>query len=203
MNSEAFERFQAQVAIGRRADAAASLAEFIASFADLEEKRRWVQRFLKPEPLGHKIRHELYEHVVFPVLLDGYRREDPWSLRWLIETSQNLYRAHHLWEQIGYKGNHALLTDLVRLCPDDASLRAELLRKNIDWLQNAVHEWPAGILYGHDGATLEECAEIADAVMEARQQDVDGLHAAFLADFEGKLAEYVERLKRRKHALPQ
>lgn len=203
MNPDLFKKFRSQLDNGLRDDAAGTMAEFIASFADVEEKRLWVRDFLDNRPLEGKVRYELYEQLIFPVLLDGYRRSDPWSLRWLCKTAQNLYRARHLWEQIDYKTEHGILVDLVRLCPDDAVLRAELLSKNIDWLRHAVHEWPAGILYGMDGATIEQCGEIADAVVEARQQDEDGRYTSFLADFEAKLAEYVERLRRPKGGLPQ
>jgi hypothetical protein len=51
------------------------------------------------------------------------------------------------------------------------------------WLEYAVHELPAGVLWGADGATPEECAEMVDGLDEfAEVCDPLGLtdHAEFI-----------------------
>lgn len=194
-NLRLFEAYEQQLAVGRRKEAAEAIVLFIESFSGMEEKKLWSEAFLNGWNGLHKIRHELYEHVVFPVLLESYKRSEPWGIHWLAKTSQNLYQAAALWEQIDHKSEYQLLDQLLSVAPNDASVRAELLEKQIEWLRYSGHEWPSGILYGHDGATLPQCAEIKEAVVKARELDLNGIYSAFLTDFEGKLGEYISRLE--------
>lgn len=194
MEIQYFERFKKALALGKRAEAAAALKPFIESFSSLEEKAVWAKAYLEHEPIGHKIRHEIYEHVIFPVLLDGYQRSEPWSVLWLARTIQNLYQCHPLWMQIGGKTDYALLKELVVLCPDNDEARRSLLSRQIAFFRYCVHEWPTGILQGQNGATIEECQEILEEVGYAREIDKDCLYEEFLNDFEAKLHEYRQRL---------
>jgi hypothetical protein len=197
MDIHYFERFKKALELGKRAEAAAALKPFIESFSSFDEKADWTKGYLASEPIGHKVRHEVYENVIFPVLLEGYRRSDPWSLRWLARTVQNLYQCDHLWMQIDRKTDYALLKELVELCPDDDGARNDLLSRQIEGFHYSVHEWPAGILYGRDGATIEECIEILEEVAYARSLDRGFLHERFLNDFEAKVHEYQQRLTRK------
>lgn len=189
-----YERYQALKAAGRRAEAADALAAFIASFVDNAEKETWARAFLATHDGRGTIRHELYEQVIFPVLLAAYRQNDPWSLRWFAATSQNLYQAKHLWSQVDYKTDFAFLKDLVAIAPNDAQARSALLDRQIDWLRHCVHEWPVGILYGMDGANLSQCDEILAEIESTRNLDADQAYAEFLGDVEAKVREYKVRL---------
>ena len=86
MTPEHFDRFNHSIESGNRPEAATAIRAFVESFSDLQEKRLWSENYLATARYGHKIRHELYESVIFPALLDGYRRSDPWSLRWLARS---------------------------------------------------------------------------------------------------------------------
>ncbi len=193
-NLELYETYERQLAVGRRKEAAQTIALFIQSFSGLEEKKQWSEAFLNGWS-SHKIRHEIYEHIIFPVLLESYKRSEPWGIHWLAKTAQNLYQATALWEQVDHKSECQLLDQLLSITPNDAGVKAELLARQIDWLRYCGHEWPSGILYGHDGATLPQCAEIKEAVAKARELDLSSAYSAFLADFEGKLGEYISRLE--------
>lgn len=190
-----YEAYKRQLETGRRKEAAQTLSYFIKSFSGLIEKKQWTEAFLGGWQDSHKIRHELYEHVIFPALLDSYRRSEPWGVRWLARTIQNLHQADVLWEQVDRKSTHEFLGQLLSIDPFDEDAKRELLASHIGWLRYSGHEWPAGILYGHNGATFQECAEIHEAVAEARSLDNSGVHSAFLADFEIKLNEYISRLE--------
>ena len=189
-----FDRFKQAIDSGKRTEAAAALKPFIESFSSLEEKTTWSKWYLENEALGHKIRHEIYEHVVFPVLLDGYRRSDPWSLLWLARTIQNLYQSKQLWEKIEMKTDYALLKELLVLSPQNEQVESELLSKQLEWFRYSAHEWPAGILYGQDGATANQCIEILEEVCLARKINKDALNEVFLSEFESKVREYRQRL---------
>jgi hypothetical protein len=190
-----YKRFRELKDAGRGGEAEVELADFLRSFNSFEEKQSWTRWFLETEPRGHRIRHELYEQIVFPVLLEGYRRDDPWSLRMLAATIQNLSGATRLWQQIDFVTDFTLLQQYHALCPGDDSVTNDLLSRHIDWFQFCVHEWPAGILYEMDGATLEQCQEIAEAIEFARQLDKQQIYTEFLADFSAKLAQYQGRIR--------
>lgn len=198
MNPDHFERFNRLIGLGKRAgnrsEAAVALREFLASFSNFDEKRIWTEDYLAHHDAEKKVRHELYEHIIFPVLLEGYRRSEPWSLRWLARTSQNLHRAEHLWHQVDDKSEFDFVSDLFALNPDDDEIRKQILTFRLRGLEYAVHEWPWGILYGADGATAAECEELREELAKARELDREHLHTNFFTDFESKLDEYVLRL---------
>jgi hypothetical protein len=193
MNLEDYERFKMLMESGLRSEAAYALQSFIASFSTFEEKMTWSRWFFENEKISHKIRFELYEQVIFPVLLKGYRERDPWALRWLARTAQNFYQSERLWNQLDGMTDYAILKDLVALCPNDDEARKDLLSCQLDWFRYCIHEWPAGILYGHNGATTEQCQEIIDEIAVARQMDQERLHTEFLADVENKVLHYIRR----------
>jgi hypothetical protein len=78
---------------GLRKEAKLSICQFVESFTDFAEMEAWTRKFLSTFKGGKRIRHELYERIIFPVLLAGHDRLDPWSIYWLAETAQNLYSA--------------------------------------------------------------------------------------------------------------
>ena len=193
-----YERFKSHLEHGDRAGAALHIERFVASFGQIEEKSVWVRWYLDHEEIGHRIRHEIYEHLVFPVLLQGYRQADPWAIRWLIRTVQNLYKADHLWIKLDRRTEHGLLTELQALCPSDKEVRLSLLQSHIRQFRYVINEWPAGILYGHDGASQEECTHILLDVENARRLDIESVYSTFLNGVESKVLEYLAQLVRRR-----
>ncbi len=195
VNAQHFDAFKQYIDSGRRTEAARSIADFVDSFADLEEKIAWTRDYLATEGAGHLVRHELYEQVVFPPLLDGLSRSESWSLWGLARTAQNLYRSDKLWRQVNYMNAQGFLDRLLVQCPGDEKARKALLAALIDGMRYAIHEWPSGILYTHNGATLDECADILQDVAKARELDREQMHSTFLADFERKVGDYMARLQ--------
>jgi hypothetical protein len=99
-----------------------------------------------------------------------------------------------LWAQVDYKSAIHFAKELLRLCPDDEDAKQTVLSHLVDQFRHAEHEWPAGILCGMDGATLENCTEILNDVELARALDQQSEHADFLSNFVGKVLEYQSRL---------
>jgi hypothetical protein len=193
MDNALYQKFVALKEIGKKTEANTALEEFIASFHTPEEKQEWAWDFLEHGEYGHKIRHELYTEVIFPVLLEGYRRNDARSLFFLAKTAQNLYADRSLLSQVDNKGEYQLLREADALTPTE-EIRHALLRWDLNWFGHCEHEYPTGILYGSDGATLAECEEILQEVEFARTLD-DGTHATYLQEFEAKVREYRQRLQ--------
>ena len=177
---------------GQKLEANRVMNEFIDSFTTEEEKDTWVDEFLKSGEYGHQINHDLYARLVFPVLLKRYSRQERESMLWLAKTIQNLARNPSLLKQVG-KGEYRLLLEAYTLLPDEET-RQKLLTSLYHDLEHAQHEWPAGILFGINGATSEECEEYLKDVAFARTLD-DGGHAEFLDTFEARVKTYRERFQ--------
>ncbi len=194
MNTKHFDAYVNAKDLGKKGQARLFLEQFVESFSTFEEKVEWTKWYLENSTFGHTIRHEIYENVVFPVLLDGYHRGDTWSLRWLVKTDQNMNKADHLGKQIDHKSALLMLKELYVSNPEDEETRSLLLERQIDWFQFSVHEWPAGILNGMDGATEEDCREILKDVETARTLDKENRYTDFLDDYETKVREYQHRI---------
>jgi hypothetical protein len=147
MEPSHFDRFEQALTTGARVLAAEELRAFIESFTSLEQKAAWSKSYLEQRQSEDQIRHELYERVIFPVLLAGYRKSDPWSLSWLERTVQNLYQSERLWSQVDMKTAYAFAEQLLSVCPEDDEARKSLLSHQIDWFRHCVHEWPVGIVH--------------------------------------------------------
>ena len=197
MDESLYRQFVELSAAGRKVQARECVRLFSDSFESFEEKQRWTREFLKRGEFGHKIRHEIYSKVIFPVLEHGLHEGNFECMVWLARTSQNLYDDRRLHERIGFLSESMLLRRALATCPQDEELNRLLLRSLLKWLSYCEHEWPLGILYGNNGATLAECEEIALEVSFGRELDSQGEHASFLDEFEIKLEQYQERLKAR------
>lgn len=193
MNLELYDRFKMLQSCGKRAEAKDAIDQFILSFETIEEKRSFSEWFFSND-FDLMVRHELYKSVIFPVLLDGYRKKEPWSIRQLAKTAQNLYKAEFLWDQVDHATTLGLLREYARLCPNDSSARQDLLEELIKFFAHCEHEWPAGILYGMNGATNDECLELLSGVAEARELDSERKYAVYLDEFEIKLTSYCARI---------
>lgn len=215
MNFELYQRFLSAKNRGLKSEAREAISQFIASFSSFDEKRAWTKQFLESEIFGHKIRHELYEQIVFPVLLDGYRKRDTWSILWLARTSQNFYASEKLFAALNFKTALALLQEAHEIAVNSPQLtapeatsfqaqalevaeaaRQELLDAQIRWFDYSQHEWPEGILWGKDVSTRLECDEILAILSATRDLDTENLHANYFDEFEDKVRQFLEKLRR-------
>jgi len=195
MNADLFDQYEQLLASGRRSEAGPVVRAFIDSFESSDEKAEWTRWFLENRPFEGKIRHELYEEVIFPVLLQAYRDGDAWSTWWLARTEQNFCQNKAFREAIGRKGRIDLLKELLALEPGHEKARLELLGAYLQWLSYLTHEWPAGLCYNeHQGrqgpVTVEECDEILEEIQYARKLDAEGKHAKGFDEDEQIVREY-------------
>jgi hypothetical protein len=108
------------------------------------------------------IRRPLFERAVFPALLDGYQARLPGSARWLAGLSQQLLGCPACRERLQPEAatELGLLSAAIRHDPGDRRSRLRMIEKIADHLRFSLHELPAGVLYGMDGASLEQCQEL-------------------------------------------
>ena len=198
MNIEYFERFESELELGLKKRAAASIKQFVDSFENDDEIKSWVWSYLpKLEKNRHScIRHEVFIDLVYPVLKKGYERSDYNSTLWLGKLVQNVYQTKGIFEELGSN----VEMDFYRKCHEiDPSMEEgnELLLQSIlSWLSHCVHEWPSGILYGMDGASIAQCQEIRVEANFAKSLASKERELSFIDDFLVKLTEYELRLNK-------
>lgn len=194
MNQIIFESYEAAREQGNKRLASSLIADFVASFSTFEERSDWAYWYFANRTFGHTVRHELFEHVIFPVLLKGYKCSDPWSLLWLERCEQNLCKAKQLWAQVNHKTAAQFLEELIAVEPNNLPVKQRLLSHHINGFKYSEHEWPTGILCGMDGANCEQCEEILRSIELANTLDTERAHTNYLAEFESKVRQYLVRL---------
>jgi len=174
--------------------AKATIRDFVDSFADLAEMASWTKEYLSTSRPGELIRHELYEGVIFPVLLSGYERKDAWSICWLANTWRNLAKAEHLRRRISFQHQTELFKEAYLLEPHSEVARERLLSDLVEGFNFMGHEWPIGILYDPSKPWPNAYWEAQQEIRLARELDTAGLHAREIDDFEEKInADFARR----------
>lgn len=195
MDESHYALFLTKQASGRKEEARIAIRRFIGSFDGLKEKEDWTRKFLSTLKPGTAVRHELYEQVIFPVLVAGYGNRDPWSLYWLAETGQNLFKAKHLYERIGSPPLQHLFKEAYALAPSSDEIRTGLLRDLLRGFEYMAHEWPSGLLYDPGTPWQTQYWEVRQEIQLARELDASGAHADEIAKFEQIVAADTKRKK--------
>ncbi|WP_196140637.1 hypothetical protein [Aliikangiella sp. G2MR2-5] len=170
MQIEFFKKYEEAKNLGLKKQASQHIKQFVESFDGGDEEKLWVKDYLEQRDYGHKVRHELYDRVIFPYLKEGYLKNDPWALYWLAETIQNIYSSEKLHEQIDYKSDYFLLKQSFKLDSSNDDIRKSLLNSIANQLGYATHEWPTGVLYAPD----ESPKDLIDEIEFGRSLDKEG-----------------------------
>ena len=191
MDESLYTQFVAKQASGRKEEAKVAIRRFVESFNSLKEKEDWTRKFLSTQRPGTALRHELYQEVIFPVLIAGYETRDPWSLYWLAETYQNLFSSAY--KRFDLPPPQDLLKEAYALAPSSEEIRRGLLRSLLRGFEYMAHEWPTGLLYAPDSPWQTQYWELRAEIQLARELDTSGAHANEIADFEQIVAADAER----------
>ena len=148
------------------------------------------------------VRMSLFERVLFPALLSGYHERLPGYARWLAGFSHLLYHCRTCAEALDKPPTHiALLRRALEDDPDDALARRRLVEALADNLEYAVHEIPAGILYGQQWASRDECARLRQGLDEfeglARRANATGEYADLIEECRLHFRAYEDYLNAR------
>jgi hypothetical protein len=140
-----------------------------------------------------KSNHLLWTGIVLPFVEAGIT-DNPRAIRCLIQTIQSLYTDKAAHARLGWVTDHQLIDRYLQLCPGDAWALSYKRKTLAEWLLYTIHEWPCGVLYGNDGASIEECGEILKAVNDLREIDPEGTHTELCTRVESLTRMYRERL---------
>ena len=108
------------------------------------------------------VRMPLFRSVLFPALHAELVAGSASAARWLAGFSQLLYHSQNCRNELApeLQSEHGLILEAVRRDPTDSRAKHRLraiLQSRFDY---SLHELPTGVLYGHNGATVEQCAEM-------------------------------------------
>ena len=185
-----YAQFVREEDAGLKRAAKATLRTFLDTFLTDEDRRIWTQAHLPHLALNRhsRIRHELYQEAIFPVLIEGHEAGDPVSTYWLAKTFQNLCSAKHLYARIDYSPQDELLKAAYAKAPDNRQIREALLESLLAIFAFLDHEWPVGILLPQPPGQ-EDWAGLASDIALARTLDDGGKHRERLDQFEQRMAE--------------
>lgn len=144
---------------------------------------------------GGRIHHRIFKEIVFPVIKSGIENNVERDVMAAVKCIQNLYGDKTLWEQIGYKTEINLLHGLIENKTTNKMVIDAYVVAVVEWLKYCIHEWPDGVLYGHDSASINECGDILNTVKRIRAMTTDKLQLDLLDGVEEKTIMYVNRLK--------
>jgi hypothetical protein len=164
---ELWEAYEAVESRGHRADKMRALRVFLDSLESSATAAwfpwaRSVAEQVVDQRRDFVIRQPLFDRAIFPALLAGYQNQLPGSARWLAGLANHWLRNPQFSQQLATADatEAGMLQAAIRHDPADRRSRLKLIDVIAGWMHYSLHELPAGVLYGIDGATLEQCQEL-------------------------------------------
>lgn len=198
MNIDHYNDFLKYQDKGLKNKAGKSVRLFVSAFKNEIEIKDWVLKYLPRITTNRssRIRHEIFHELVYPVLKPGYFDNDFTSTLWLGKLIQNIYQAPKLHEELSWVTEIQLYRRCYDEKPENDEARLLCLKSLVEWLEYSEHEWPSCILYGNDGATLEQCGEILSEVELILKLDIEHQYSEFIKQYSKKLAQCKTRLNK-------
>jgi hypothetical protein len=187
--------------VGLRPAAMQALERFLVAMQQCpgDYKARWVEdtarRFADLDPTA-VVRYQTYNVLIGPTLIEGVLARRPCNARLLSAFSEFLYSEapanaalpEHL------RSVNALLLEALSVDPKDFIARRTLFENQARYLAYTLHELPTGVLYGSDGASVEQCAELLaqldEFIADARILNSELEHAQLIADCRFHYTQY-------------
>ena len=196
---------------GLRSERNDALDRFLASFTLLSPTTRqeWALSLaaqIVDDGALMPVRMPLFRRVLFPALQSAVSERVPGAARWLAGFAQHIYQCSDLRSQLvdGTLTEHSLLETALEHDPDDEVARRKLLDLLVSRLNYTLHELPTGVLYGQDGATVDQCremlGELDDFNHHANRLGVADNYADLVANCRFHYKTYAEYLTDRRGA---
>jgi len=162
INTEAYEKYLLFSDQKLKLQTDNALNIFINSFETIEEKILWTKENISKIQVNNssRIRFELFNAIILPVLLIGYQRKEAFSLFWLARLVNNYYDNKEVLTEIHNKSPFELLDEAYKIDRTNESIRKEIINEWIKFVTYSQHEWPSGILIGNNGGTIKEYVEL-------------------------------------------
>ena len=195
MNIGYFNEYLKYEQMGLKSKTKECLKDFINSFENYKEKELWTIEYLPKLEFNEnsRIRNELYEEIIFPVLLEGYNNKNIKLTIWMVKLIQNLYQNNKLWKKINYIGKLDLIMELYKLEPGNNEIIDLYLEIIIEKISFRIHEWPEGILIGNTFAEKEECKKLLEEIPLLNKLDRNKKYNKFIMEYENIINEYINK----------
>ena len=105
------------------------------------------------------IRHPLFLNVFYPTLTAEIDKNNIDAIKSLIRLFEYYGNYQNLTSDNRFSV-WKLLEQGLRLSPNDTELLRQYEQKQRDYFEYTLHEIPTGVIYGSDGATIEQCEEL-------------------------------------------
>ncbi len=170
---EAWEACVAAERRGVRRHYLAALQSFLAAWEalDLQSRDKWAGNYVRKrfeEKQDLPLRGPLFERVVLPYLFAQYNSGSPEAALRLAELRQSSLGWHRAWQLFGGLSDLGLLREAYRRNPSAERVRQPLVKRMLRYVGQTLHEIPAGVLWGMDGASAEQCLELLDFLRELK-----------------------------------
>lgn len=166
-----WEAYLAEERSGVRSVALGKLHGFIEKLNLLPQTDRHAWAMEVIQTLGERktpVRFPLFQAVLFPALFIELESGSGAAARMLAGFSQLLHECGECRAKLPehMRTEHGLILEAVRRDRSDLAARLRLREIFRDRFRYALHELPAGVLYGYDGATPEQCDELMDELQD-------------------------------------
>ncbi len=140
------------------------------------------------KPIVFSLRQPLISEILAPCLAVLYSQNDIRAPYWIAFLYYHLHSlpARLLPVNFPELTENGFLREALRHDPGNQKARTRLIRVLASQLDYALHELPAGVLFGWNGATIEECREWLDSLENFRE----------LVEKQGEGEKYAEAMHR-------
>lgn len=196
---ELLEQFLRLEALGLKQESKQAVLAILDAVHSLDARVTWTRNNLDRLRFNgaSRIRHEIYEIIVFPALKAEFDRGDPEASYLLGKYVNNLYESRPLHEQLDQRSATDFFRIAFQSAPRCVRYRRAYLSSLLGGLKYTFHEWPSGILIDHTDwhAALRELREELSVAVSL---DSDGEFAAVLAEWFKNTEQYERWLAEQK-----
>ena len=105
------------------------------------------------------IRHQLFHRVLYPILSIEIDKENIQAIKSFVRLQEYYGNYENLTKDNRFSV-WKLIDKGLKIAPDDNELLILFQKKQKDYFEYTLHELPIGVLYGSDGASIQECKEL-------------------------------------------
>lgn len=111
------------------------------------------------------IRFPLFKNLLYSNLSEGVESDNIEAIKLLIRLNQHLISYESYTKEYKYSSLFLIIKGL-NISPDDKQLLEMYEQDRKNYIRHTLHELPSGVLYGMDGASIEECSELLEVANE-------------------------------------
>jgi hypothetical protein len=198
MNINYFVEYENYKSKGIKATAKEYMQKFIKSFKNDTEKELWTIKYLSKLEINQKepIVNDLFEGIILPVLITGYKNNNVNLIIRLIKLAHNYHQNKNIHKRIMEELNYKPWLEIIKECysmePNNKYIQEIYSEKLIGELDYSVHEFPY-ILYGNKSATKENCKELLKEIKIIKELDKENKYEERIIEYENRIKEYMNK----------